>query len=232
MRRQFAHLRRTTAPARSQGPVPSPAVRDTAVVTAVNGDGTLTVTYDGTEGVPAVDCTAGTAFDGVVVEVLKSGSVMVALPLPGTGGAQPGDYKFSRNPTQPGWLLCDGSSHPESDSPALYVLLGGTGGHFNVPDRRGRMLVGANGPGTNSQPTYAVGATGGEQVHTLTVAEMPAHHHTDVEPSTTTVTTAFANGTNNFTQVGRGAWNTGDTGGGGAHNNMPPFGAELVFIKA
>lgn len=71
-----------------------------------------------------------------------------------------------------------------------------------------------------------IGATGGESTHTLTVAEMPSHTHKDG----TDGTTGFK-----ATMVGSGASsaavyfdaNTGRdttaTGGGQAHNNMPPY---------
>lgn len=49
-----------------------------------------------------------------------------------------------------GWALCDGEN--------------------GTPDLRDRFVVGA-GYG------YSVGATGGEEVHTLTVEEMPSHTH-------------------------------------------------------
>ena len=49
-----------------------------------------------------------------------------------------------------GWVLCNGQN--------------------NTPDLRDRFIVGAgNG--------YAVGSTGGEATHTLTVNEMPSHNH-------------------------------------------------------
>lgn len=49
-----------------------------------------------------------------------------------------------------GWALCDGTK--------------------GTPDLRGRFVLGAGG-------TYAVGATGGEERHQLTVNEMPNHTH-------------------------------------------------------
>ena len=88
----------------------------------------------------------------------------------------------------------------------------------------GVFLLGSNG-------TYAVGDTGGEATHTLTVAEMPSHNHklssgksvpyygttTSDGKKLSWVTSSSQWGysnSNNFQQ---------NTGGGSAHNNMPPY---------
>ena len=66
--------------------------------------------------------------------------------------------------------------------------------------------------------TYANGTTGGEATHTLSVDEMPAHTHS---------TGAALAGSSNMGFPGGGVLNittvTGSTGGGLAHNNMPPY---------
>jgi len=46
-----------------------------------------------------------------------------------------------------GWLLCDGASYLRSDYPDLFGIIGtaygaADGSHFNVPDLRGRVVVG------------------------------------------------------------------------------------------
>ena len=95
---------------------------------------------------------------------------------------------------------------------------------------QGQVLVGAG----TSDATYAAGATGGESTHQLTTPEMPSHTHTAGSHS------HGISVRNNTAGVGAGAyasaWNgtgtgstdaasgsNGNTGGDGAHNNMPPY---------
>ena len=69
-------------------------------------------------------------------------------------------------------------------------------------------------------PVYSVGLTGGEAEVTLSVAQMPAHKHT-LNCSATS-----SNGTSKPGAHLRnsGAWLlTSETGGGQAHNNLPPY---------
>lgn len=79
-----------------------------------------------------------------------------------------------------------------------------------------------------SSSTHAIGSTGGEETHTLTVDEIPPHSH-----SFNAGATCFADGgTNDVSQVA-GSRNyqylaIGNTGGGQAHNNMPPY--KVVYI--
>lgn len=91
------------------------------------------------------------------------------------------------------------------------------------------------GVGTTAGGTgIAVTDKGGEDEHTLTEAEIPAHTH---GPDDTTVT-AFAGvssttGAQDGATVANGLTNfslTGATGGGEAHNNLPPY-YGVYFIK-
>lgn len=72
--------------------------------------------------------------------------------------------------------------------------------------------------------TYTVDATGGEATHTLTTDEIPSHYHfsglwqtVDRYSGGGTLDAAGA-----FSGYGN-TVNTGSTGGGQAHNNMPPY---------
>jgi microcystin-dependent protein len=80
-----------------------------------------------------------------------------------------------------GWLLCDGSALSRTTYSVLYGVIGTTYGAgdgsttFNLPDTRGRISVGA-GQGTGLT-NRVLAATGGEEAHTLSVAELASHTH-------------------------------------------------------
>lgn len=74
-----------------------------------------------------------------------------------------------------GWALCNGQLLPINQNQALFSILGtiyGGNGQttFALPDLRGRSPV---HPGSQ----VSLGQVGGEENHTLTVAEIPAHTH-------------------------------------------------------
>ena len=70
--------------------------------------------------------------------------------------------------------------------------------------------------------TYAAGATGGEAAHTLTVEEMPSHSH-EIQYISAETGDSVAG----VTGAPTANWWSADyiraTGGGAAHNNMPPY---------
>jgi microcystin-dependent protein len=74
-----------------------------------------------------------------------------------------------------GWAFCNGQFLPINQNQALFSLLGTTyGGNgqttFALPDLRGRIPIHmGNG--------HTLGEKAGEEAHTLTSSEMPAHFH-------------------------------------------------------
>lgn len=90
-----------------------------------------------------------------------------------------------------------------------------------VRTAKGQMIVGVN---ENDSDFRTVGKTGGEKTVKLTVDEMPSHYHGQI-------VTAGSGGSasrNDYVTDGNGqkypqGVNTNASGGGKAHNNMPPY---------
>src|SRR6266576_1181291 len=123
------------------------------------------------------------ANSGKIREVGSDGVTVEAA----TPSSQPGDifpsgvilhYAGSAAPTN--WLICDGTAVSRSTFAALFAIIGTTYGAgdgsttFNLPDMRGKIAVGKHTSGT----FQTLGQSGGEENHTLLVAEMPSHSHT------------------------------------------------------
>lgn len=106
-----------------------------------------------------------------------------------------------------------------------------------LPDCRGRVTAGKDTMGgvdaglitTNDAQGDKVGGIAGEEDHTLTIPEMPAHTH-GIQGSK--YDQSFASG---FPYGGTGTGTlSGSTGGGGAHNNLQPtmFVTKIIFTGA
>jgi microcystin-dependent protein len=138
-----------------------------------------------------------------------------------------------------GWALCNGQFLPINQNQALFSLLGTTfGGNgqttFALPDLRGQVPIHV-GSG------HTLGEKGGQQAHTVTVSEMPAHIHVlncTNNDGTTDVATGNVYATAGGDSYGgfqapqaMSAQAVGNTGGSQAHTNMQPFLA-LTFCIA
>ena len=116
-------------------------------------------------------------------EIMTPLRVAQAVPLP-SGMITP--YGGTSAPSN--WLLCHGQSLSTSTYAALYTAIGftygGSGSAFNVPDLRGRVIAGQDDMGGSSANRLTspingdtLGAAGGSESHTLTLAETAAHNH-------------------------------------------------------
>jgi hypothetical protein len=101
-----------------------------------------------------------------------------------------------------GWYLCNGSN--------------------STPDLRGKFVYGAGG-------SYAVGATGGAETHTLSEAEMPSHRHAiKADGGTSDSGGPYVRFDGDF----GGYAYTEYTGSSQAHNNLPPYYALAFIMKS
>lgn len=107
--------------------------------------------------------------------------------LTSTGEIKP----FAGGTPPDGWLECDGSVVSRNVYADLFNVAGVTWGAgdgvstFNLPDLRGRSLIGRDG-------THALGATGGAAAVNLSVGQLPSHSHAVTDPAHTHVFTGVA----------------------------------------
>ena len=156
-----------------------------------------------------------------------------------------------------GYLLCDGQAVSRSYYAELFAIIGTSFGAgdgsttFNVPNLKGKTPVGLDSSDTDFN---AIGKSGGEKTHKLTIAEMPTHTHTQ-NAHTHDYNKITSNGDSFgvYGGGGYGGWGIGiagtnnnygrfgivaatatnqNTGGGGAHNNLQPYVTTNYIIKA
>ena len=125
-----------------------------------------------------------------VTAIMDSGSIdsglsqvsYALLSVPPSAPHLSGEIKAWPGSVLPGaHLWCDGSSYNQAEYPGLYAVLGttygqaGGAGTFQVPDGRGRSLIGVGSAGQTN--TYTLGQQFGEELHVLAVGELAAHNH-------------------------------------------------------
>lgn len=169
-------------------------------------NGVLDVTYEtGAESAPTSSVHTGGDSTPII-------SVLAAYPV--------GSIYMSVNSTDPG------------------TLFGGTWARIT-----GKFLLSAT-DGGSSGANQAAGNTGGEATHTLTVNEMPSHTHVQDQhrhalgrrnvydgSGSALGVVGYGAGTANDSYTGYTTPTNQNTGGGQAHNNMPPYLAVYVWQR-
>jgi microcystin-dependent protein len=133
------------------------------------------------------------------------------------------------------WAMCNGQFLPINQNQALFSLLGTTyGGNgsttFALPDLRGRVPMHDGGG-------HVLGERGGEEVHTITLSEMPTHTHSLSGNNAQSVNSGLVDNPvdNYWANAGKAIFNTGsansamspqtvaNVGGSQPHENRSPF---------
>jgi len=142
-----------------------------------------------------------------------------------------GEVRLFAGDIPDGWLACEGQALSVDDYPGLFqaikVTYGGNGSVFNLPDLRGRTLIGAS-------PAYELGVSGGTVTVGLMEAQMPNHtHQVSGTAGTGTQATPVGGAWAASTVVeGYAAASNGDqmaaaavsiAGSGEGHSNMQPY---------
>jgi len=154
---------------------------------------------------------------------------------------------FSGNFAPAGWAFCNGQVLPIAQNTALFSLLGTNyGGNgqstFALPNLQGAFPVHAGASAGPGRTQRVVGQTGGAESVALTAAQLPAHGHgmeavsaaTTGTPGSSVSLAPTSNGSALYrapdVYLNTGAADMGASGGGGAHNNLPPYLAVSFII--
>ena len=188
---------------------------------AVSASGDLTVNGRAVAGTAKISGTATAAALSTTLDATVKGNLAVGGTLSGFGTFPLGAiviWHGSVDSIPDGWKLCNGQN--------------------GTPDLRNRFVPGAG-------DEYAVGAKGGEKTHALSMDEMPSHRHeyvgddalAGIEPgaseairATTTRYDAESKLSGDPTWASH-VYATSSVGGGGVHENRPPFYALCYIMR-
>ena len=114
-------------------------------------------------------------------------AAVIGLPLANTSatnGRAIGDIFSKGTATVPtNAFLCDGTAKSRTTYQKLFDVIGTTYGvgdgstTFNLPDSKGRCLVGSGDGDATGHTNHALGTKYGEETHVLTAAEIATHAH-------------------------------------------------------
>ncbi len=161
---------------------------------------------------------------GANVTVVQSGSAYLFDVLGGFVDLSSYALKSELNEIPLSKVYPIGSIYLSAGSTSPASLFGGTWARLE-----GKFLLGANS-------SYALGSTGGEATHTLTTGEMPSHTHSFNKTPTFGTKGDWDGGYQTMYDgdsfyKGTSALSITATGGGGAHNNMPPYLAVNIWKR-
>ena len=145
-------------------------------------------------------------------------------------------YPFAGSTIPDTFMLCDGSALDTTEYSELFSVIGytygGSGDSFNIPDLRGKVLVGCDSSDTSFN---ALGKKGGAKEVTLTVAQMPKHSHGGMQPNglvTENYGWHMSETAQNYGAVNDAEYEQGASRGGDQpHENMPPYMVCNYIIK-
>lgn len=169
---------------------------------------------------------------------------------------------FAGTTAPEGFLICDGSIISSSVYSELFSVIGniygdGDGSYtlewldsnndeimdpeemvnvsstFNLPNLNGRTIIGFDITGNTVANADSLGNYGGEELHTLTIEEMPSHNH-EIQSFSYQSNSGYKSGYQFFSDGNNRIWNNSQTankGGDLPHNNMQPYLVTNYIIK-
>ena len=139
------------------------------------------------------------------------------------------------------WFMPIGYIYTSLNDTEPSILFGGTWEKIE-----GRFLLGVGNPGVNTDDYFGqisgvqwyagAGSKGGQDYHTLTINEMPSHNHTLHRPQwyggeTASGSSIYGTTSSTTLHVDDLKQAIKNTGGGVAHNNMPPYLAVYMWQR-